>query len=184
MRAILSTFRTSISSNPVLDNFRVATIQIRSRDDAFSTDFGHVWLLTPRTLRSYCLRMTKSEYLTEYDGIVKSVQMYIDGSKQGKSELMRPAFHPDASFFGYAGDQLAIGTQFLFDWIDKNGPAPKIEPRVVSVDILESIAVVRLEVSGWSGNLAGSGVRMSDLFTLLKMPSGWKIIQKAFHWYA
>ncbi len=26
---------------------------------------------------------------------------------------MRPAFHPDATFFGYAGDQLAIGTQFL-----------------------------------------------------------------------
>jgi putative lumazine-binding protein len=97
---------------------------------------------------------------------------------------MRPAFHPDASFFGYAGEQLAIGTQFLFDWIDKNGPAPKIEPRVVSVDILESIAVVRLEVAGWSGNLAGSGVCMSDLFTLLKMPTGWKIIQKAFHWYA
>ena len=72
----------------------------------------------------------------------------------------------------------------LFDWIDKNGPAPKIEPRVVSVDILDSIAVVRLEVAGWSGNLAGSDVRMSDLFTLLKMPGGWKIIQKAFHWHA
>jgi hypothetical protein len=25
---------------------------------------------------------------------------------------------------------------------------------------------------------------MSDLFTLLKMPGGWKIIQKAFHWHA
>jgi hypothetical protein len=48
------------------------------------------------------------------DGIVKTMQMYIDGSKQGKSELLRPAFHPDASFFGYAGKQLAIGTQFLF----------------------------------------------------------------------
>jgi len=24
---------------------------------------------------------------------------------------------------------------------------------------------------------------MSDLFTLLKMPGGWKIIQKAFHWH-
>ena len=70
---------------------------------------------------------------------------------------MRPAFHPDASFFGYAGEQLAIGTPFLFDWIDKNGPAPKIEPRVVSVDILGSIAVVRLEVAGWSGKMAGSG---------------------------
>ncbi len=122
--------------------------------------------------------MTKTEYLTDYDEIVKTVRMYIYGSKQGKSDLMRPAFHPNASFFGYAGEQLAIGTQFLFDWIDKNGPAPKIEPRIVSVDILESIAVVRLEVAGWSGNLAGSCVRMSDLFTLLKMPSGWKIIQK------
>jgi Putative lumazine-binding len=149
-----------------------------------TTDFGHVWLLTPRNFSPYRLCMAKSEYLTEYDEIVNTMQMYIDGSKQGKSGLMRPAFHPDASFFGYAGEQLAIGTQFLFDWIDKNGPAPEIEPRMVSVDILESIAVVRLEVAGWSGNVAGSDVCMSDLFTLLKTPSGWKIIQKAFHWHA
>jgi hypothetical protein len=128
--------------------------------------------------------MNKNEYLTEYDGILKTIQMYIDGSKQGKSELMRPAFHPDASFFGYAGEQIAIGTQFLFNWIDNNGPAPNIEPRVVNVDIVDSIAIVRLEVAGWSGNLAGSGVSMSDLFTLLKTPNGWKIIQKAFHWHA
>jgi Putative lumazine-binding len=133
---------------------------------------------------SYSPRITKSQYLTEYDKIVQTMQKYIDGSKQGKSEMMRPAFHPEASFFGYAGDQLAMGTQFLFDWIDKNGPAPNIEPRIVSVDILDSIAVVRLEVAGWSGNLAGSGVRMSDLFTLLKTSSGWKIIQKAFHWHS
>jgi hypothetical protein len=128
--------------------------------------------------------MTKSGYLTEYDKIVQTIEMYIDGSKQGKSEVMRPAFHPSASFFGYAGEQLAIGTTFLFEWIDKNGPAPNIEPRIVSVDILESIAVVRLEVADWSGNMAGSGAHMSDLFTLLKTPGGWKIIQKAFHWHA
>jgi hypothetical protein len=128
--------------------------------------------------------MAKSEYLTEYDEIVKTVQLYIDGSKQGNSKLMRPAFHPNASFFGYAGDQLAVGTEFLFDWIDKNGPAENIEPRMVSVDILQSLAVVRLDVDGWSGKLAGSGVYMSDLFTLLKTPEGWKIIQKAFHWHA
>jgi Putative lumazine-binding len=149
-----------------------------------TTDFGHVWLLTLRNVSSYRLCMAKSEYLTEYDAIVNTMQMYVDGSKQGKSALMRPAFHPDASFFGYAAEQLAVGTQFLFDWIDKNGPAPEIEPRMVSVDILESIAVVRLEVAGWSGNVTGSGVCMSDLFTLLKTPSGWKIIQKAFHWHA
>ncbi len=121
---------------------------------------------------------------TEYDRIVNTLQLYIEGSKQGKSALMRPAFHPQASFFGYVGETLAVGSEFLFDWIDKNGPAPAIEPRVVSVDILDSIAVVRLEVAGWSGALVGKDAHMSDLFTLLKMPEGWRIIQKSFHWHA
>lgn len=128
--------------------------------------------------------MARDKYLTEYDQIVQTLQAYVEGSKQGKSELMRPVFHPAASFFGYAGEQLAVGTEVLFDWIDKNGPATQIEPRFVSVDILNSIAVVHLEVAGWSGKLAGSGVVMSDLFTLLKTPGGWIIIQKAFHWHA
>jgi hypothetical protein len=126
--------------------------------------------------------MTPTKSSSQHDEVLKTLQMYIDGSKQGKSALMRPAFHPQASFFGYAGDQLAVGTEFLFDWIDRNGPAPDIEPRVMSVDVLESIAVVRVEIANWSGKLAGSGVRMSDLFTFLRMPEGWRIIQKAFHW--
>ena len=126
--------------------------------------------------------MTPTKSSSPHDEVLKTLQMYIDGSKQGKSALMRPAFHPQASFFGYAGDQLAVGTEFLFDWIDRNGPAPDIEPRVMSVDVLESIAVVRVEIANWSGKLAGSGVRMSDLFTFLRMPEGWRIIQKAFHW--
>ncbi len=127
--------------------------------------------------------MSTSNYPHEYDAIAQTMQLYIDGSRAGKSELMRPAFHPEASFFGYAGTELATGTAFLFDWIDKNGPAPDVEARMVSVDILESLAVVRLEMSRWSGALAGAGVHMSDLFTLLRTADGWKIIQKAFHWH-
>lgn len=127
--------------------------------------------------------MTPVKSTSPHDDILKTLQLYIDGSKRGQSDLMRPAFHPEASFFGYAGERLAVGTGFLFDWIDKNGPSPDIEPRVLSVDIMETIAVVRLEVASWSGKLAGSGVRMSDIFTLIRMPEGWKIIQKAFHWH-
>ena len=128
--------------------------------------------------------MVSAKTQSEHDAILKTVQLYIDGCKQGNSELMRPAFHQQASFFGYAGDQLAVGLGFLFDWIQRNGPAPDIETRVVSVDIAETIAVVRLEVANGSGILAGSGVRMSDLFTLLRMPEGWLVIQKAFHWHS
>jgi hypothetical protein len=126
--------------------------------------------------------MSSSAYGVEYDGVVNTMQLYIEGCKQGQSRLMRPAFHPDAGFFGYAGRDLAVGLSFLFEWIDKNGPSPQIRPRFVSVDIVESIAAVRLDVDGWSGTLAGPDVCMSDIFTLLKTPGGWRIIQKAFHW--
>ena len=123
-------------------------------------------------------------YHAEHDAIRETMSRYIEGSKKGDSALMRPAFHPNASFIGYAGDTLATGTDFLFDWIDKNGPAPNIEPRIASIDVVDSIAAVRLEVEGWSGKLAGKDVHMSDIFTLLKTPDGWKIVQKAFHWHA
>lgn len=128
---------------------------------------------------------TTNPYPTEHDAILKIMQLYIDGSLQGKSELMRPAFHPGANFLGYVGSDLVMGTEFLFDWIDKNGPAPEIQPRFASVDILDTIALVRLEVTGWSGAMAGAGgAHMSDLFTLLRTPEGWRIIQKAFHWHS
>jgi putative lumazine-binding protein len=128
--------------------------------------------------------MPTNTYAAEYDAVVKTMQLYIDGCKQGKSGLMRPAFHTDAGFFGYAGGELAQGAPFLFEWVDKNGPSPQLRARFVSVDILESIAAVRLEVDGWSGALAGAAVCMSDIFTLLKTPEGWKVIQKAFHWHS
>ena len=146
--------------------------------------FGRICPLMSGGGGAYRTFMATANTQSEHDAILKTLQMYIDGCKQGKSAVMRPAFHPQASFFGYAGDQLAIGTGFLFDWIDRNGPAPDIESRVVSVDVADSIAVVRIEVANWSGKLAGSGVRMSDLFTFLRMPEGWRIIQKAFHWYS
>ena len=41
----------------------------------------------------YHTHMASSTYTREYDGIVKAMQQYIDGSKAGNSELMRPAFH-------------------------------------------------------------------------------------------
>jgi len=129
--------------------------------------------------------LTEIDYLTEHNALVKTLQYYIDGSRAGSSELMRPGFHPDATLVGYVGGNLLFTpVKVLFDWIDENGPAPDIEPDVASIEILNTIAVVRLEVKQWSGNLAGSGVHMSDLFNLVKTEDGWKISQKLFHWHS
>ena len=73
--------------------------------------------------------------------------------------------------------------QPLFDWIDQNGPAPDIDSRFANVEILGKIAYVHLELEGLSGALAGEGVSMSDIFTLMLTDEGWIIVQKAFHWH-
>ena len=127
--------------------------------------------------------MTK--YLTEYNAIETTLEHYINGLRAGNSELMRPGFHSGALLVGYVSGNLLFGPiQQLFDWVDANGPAPDIEPSFASIEIIESIAVVRLEIKQLSGKLAGSGVHMSDLFSLIKIEEGWKISQKEFHWHS
>ena len=73
--------------------------------------------------------------------------------------------------------------QPLFDWVDNNGPAPDMQARFAEVEICGKIASVHLELEGISGTLAGTGVSMSDIFTLMLTETGWTIVQKAFHWH-
>jgi putative lumazine-binding protein len=114
--------------------------------------------------------------LSEYDSISRTVQIYIDGGKSGRGADMKPAFHPEATMFGYAGADLFAGPiQGLFDWNDKNGPATELEARIASIDIFETVAMVRLELDNWTGH------RFTDLFTMLKVDGEWKIMNKVFH---
>ena len=47
--------------------------------------------------------------VNEYNVIAKVVQQYINGAKSGKGDDMKPAFHKDATVFGYVGDDLFSG---------------------------------------------------------------------------
>ena len=124
-------------------------------------------------------------HLTEYDAVIRAMQAYIDGVLQGRSDRMRPSFHPAASFFGhYNGKVLAGSIQLLFDWVDQNGPAPGTRTHFGQIDIRETTALVRLEMEGVSGKLSlGGNARLSDFFTLLKVEGQWLITHKTFHWY-
>ncbi len=89
---------------------------------------------------------------------------------------MKPAFHKDATIFGYAGADLFAGPiQQLFAWNDGNGPATGLKARIASIDLIDTIATVRLELDNWTGH------RYTDLFTLLKVDGEWKIMNKVFH---
>ena len=123
-------------------------------------------------------------YLVEHDSITRTMHCYIAGARAGDGDLMRPAFHPAATICGYCqGVEYSGSIEHVFRWITENGPAPNINPRFARIEIIESIAVVHLEVQRWSGKLAGANARASDVFTLLKCDGEWKITHKLFHWH-
>ncbi len=114
--------------------------------------------------------------MTEHDAIAQVVQHYIDGAKSGRGDDMKPAFHKDATIFGYAGADLFAGPiQQLFSWNDENGAATELQAKFAGIDVIGTIATVRLELDNWTGH------RYTDLFTLLKVDGEWKIMNKVFH---
>ena len=114
--------------------------------------------------------------VVEYDAITKTLQHYLDGAKSGRGADMKPAFHSDATVFGYVGPDLFAGpVQGLYDWNDQNGPATEIQIRIASIEITGTIATARLEMDNWTGH------RFTDLFVLLKVDGEWKIMSKVFH---
>lgn len=119
---------------------------------------------------------TSATTVSEYDAIVTTVKKYVDGGKSGNSATMQEAFHSEATISGYIGPDLFAGPiQKLFDWNEQNGPAAELQSRIANVDIMETIATVRLELDNWTGH------RFTDMFTLLKMDGQWKIISKVFY---
>ena len=120
--------------------------------------------------------ITAPTITNERDAIGKVVQQYIDGAKSGRGDDMKPAFHKDATIFGYAGDDLFAGPiQQLFAWNDENGPATELAARIATIDVVGTVATVRLELDNWTGS------RFTDFFTLLKVDGEWKIMNKVFH---
>jgi len=115
----------------------------------------------------------------DHDAIAGVIQRYIDGARSGKGDDMKPAFHREATIFGYAGADLFAGPiQALFDWNDENGPATELRARIASIDLAGTVATVRLELDDWTGN------RFTDLFTLLRQDGEWTITNKVFHLHA
>jgi hypothetical protein len=105
-----------------------------------------------------------------------TVQHYIDGAISGSGQKMKPAFHADAAVYGYLrGDLFAAPVQALFDWNDQNGPATELKANISNIEIIGTIAMVRLELDNWTGS------NFTDLLSLLKVDGEWKVMNKVFH---
>ncbi|MEP3476101.1 MAG: nuclear transport factor 2 family protein [Hyphomicrobiales bacterium] len=108
--------------------------------------------------------------------IKKTVQHYINGAISGSGAEMKPAFHDEATIYGYIGEDLFAGPiQKLFDWNDENGAAAGLQSNISKIDLVGTTAQVKLDLDNWTGH------KFTDYFNLLKTDGSWKIMNKVFH---
>jgi len=106
------------------------------------------------------------------------IQIYAEGGRKGDAAIMKRAFRENATIHGHIdGGLLAGPIQILFDWVAENPPAPDLEAKIVNIDLADTVATARVEITSWLGH------RFTDQFTLLKENGAWTITSKVFHAY-
>ncbi len=114
--------------------------------------------------------------VNDYEAVKAELNKYLQAGIQGKSEIMKPAFHKDAIMYTSDTGNISGGTiQGLYDYIDGNPAAPEIKAEITAIDIAGTIAYARIESENWHG------ARFSDMFLLLKEGNEWKIITKVYY---
>ncbi len=106
------------------------------------------------------------------------IQTYVEGGRKGDASIMKPSFRKNAIIHGHTdGGLLAGPIQLMFDYITENPPAPNLEAKIVNIDLANTVATARVELTDWLGT------RYTDQFTLLKENGTWTITSKVFHAY-
>ena len=70
---------------------------------------------------------------------------------------------------------IADAIQTLFDWHDGNGAATNLVYNISKIDIVGTVASVRIELDNWKGS------RFTDFFNMLKLDSKWQVMNKFFY---
>lgn len=114
--------------------------------------------------------------LNAYKTITETIDAYIDGGRQGSSEIMKQAFHPGANVYGFVDGQLVGGpVQKLYDLVGSRPPAGDIPYKIVHLEAMEDVAMVRVDIDNWSG------AKYCGMFALVKVDGQWKITSKVSH---
>ncbi|MCY1267060.1 putative lumazine-binding protein [compost metagenome] len=119
---------------------------------------------------------TNAVDIREYQAIQKTLGLYIEGGRQGKSAIMKPAFHANALMYGGSGESIEGGSiKNLFEYIDGHPPATGLNAQITKIEVQNQLAFARIESDNWNG------ARFSDMFLLVKENGNWKILTKVFH---
>ena len=114
------------------------------------------------------LKEKSADNQKDIEDISSVIQIYVEGGRKGDATIMKRAFRENATIHGHTGGGLLAGPiQLLYDYITENPPAPDLEAKIVNIDLANTIATARVELTNWLG------IRYTDQFTLLKENDTW-----------
>ena len=114
---------------------------------------------------------------SEYNAVIATANLYVEGLRVGSAEGVAQAFHKDAVMYGFTNGELLGGPiNNLFDFVQKNGSAPEITTRLDVLAITPTTAVVRVDMEK-----DAIGADYNDYLTLIKIDGAWKVIAKVYH---
>lgn len=115
----------------------------------------------------------------DYDAVLKVVQGYVDGLREGSVEQLKKTFYKDAVMYGHLGDDLSEGSiNNLYTYIEQFGAAPEIKTHLSMLHKTPTTAIVRVEMEKDAAN-----EDFTDYHSLIKINNEWKVIAKLFHLY-
>ena len=112
--------------------------------------------------------------------ILATVELYRDGHYYLDEERLQKAFHPRANIIGYVGggELMFVNRDEYLSRLSGNKSSAEMgelpDTRVVSVDITDTTAVVKVE------NLL-SGTRYISQLSMIKTKNHWQIVNGLFH---
>jgi len=123
-------------------------------------------------------KLKSTDQQKDIESISSVIESYVEGGRKGDASIMKSAFHKNATIHGLVNGNLFGGPiQIMFDWVKDNPPAPKLEAEIASIDLANTVATARVELTDWNG------ARYTDQYTLLKENDKWTITSKVFHTY-
>jgi hypothetical protein len=114
----------------------------------------------------------------ETDRITRTVNLYVEGVKNGDAAKLREAFHPDSRMWGsLMGQRYDVPINDMIAMFDGK-PADvdgSYEARITSVEQTDDVASAILAEEGFWGT-----VSFIDFFALARIDGAWRIVNKTF----
>ncbi len=111
---------------------------------------------------------------SEKEAILRTIELYMEGSRQADSGITGKAFAEGATLAGVQNGRLSnVPIRVLYDLVDSKEPGTAAYT-LTACSVEKDIAMVRIE-SQFGDH------RYTDMFTLVKDAGEWKIISKVYH---